>query len=319
MLTKILLISLFFVSSLVSKEISVLSAGNMSSPNPYGLTSTEKHILRNKNKLDNFDTNVKGVKSSVGMVAERIDGLESVVEGNSKRLHKVSYSLNGLSKIIDLNTKRNSKKDLDVKNLMDNIKVIVDQLLEEQAMIIQNQEKIKKAQSGLTKLANKINMEYISQSELKSNMSQFVTQKQFDKLLTLIDKKPIIKKTAKKKYKSKKQKIEEARVYFKKKFFDKAIPLFEELVEANYRPAESNYMLGEMWYVRKKYKKAIEYFKTSGMLYDKGWWMPNLLLHSAVSFEKIDDIDNAALFYSSLIDIYPKSKQAKQTKKNISQ
>jgi hypothetical protein len=37
----------------------------------------------------------------------------------------------------------------------------------------------------------------------------------------------------------------------------------------------------------------------------------NLLLNSAISFEKIGDIDNEASFYSSVIDVYPETKQAK--------
>ena len=68
---------------------------------------------------------------------------------------------------------------------------------------------------------------------------------------------------------------------------------------------------------KKDYDKAISYFKTSAMLYDKGWWMPKLLLHSAMSFEQKNDIDNAANFYNTLINIYPDSKEAGIAKKNL--
>ncbi len=105
--------------------------------------------------------------------------------------------------------------------------------------------------------------------------------------------------------------LDEAIALFKKDYFTKAIPMFEQLVASNYKPATSNFYLGEIWYYRKKYDDAISYFKTSAMLYDKASYMPKLLLHSAISFEKIKDFNNAATFYNSLIDIYPNSKESK--------
>lgn len=73
-----------------------------------------------------------------------------------------------------------------------------------------------------------------------------------------------------------------------------------------------------MWYYRDKYEKAINYFKKSAVLYDKASWMPKLLLHSAISFEKVKDFDNATKFYGTLIDVYPSSEEAKIATKNIS-
>merc|ERR1711879_943659 len=113
----------------------------------------------------------------------------------------------------------------------------------------------------------------------------------------------------------KKAMINEAIRLFKKDYFTKAIPIFEELISVNYMPATSNYYLGEIWYYRKKYDDAIRHFKTSAMLHDKASYMPKLLLHSAISFEKTKDFSNAANFYSSLIDIYPDSKEAKTATK----
>jgi TolA-binding protein len=94
--------------------------------------------------------------------------------------------------------------------------------------------------------------------------------------------------------------------------------MFEYLVENRYKPAESNYILGQMWFVRKDYEKVIGYFKTSALLYDKGYWMPQLLLNSAISFQSTKDIDNASKFYNTLIQAYPDSKEAAEAKKLIS-
>jgi TolA-binding protein len=112
--------------------------------------------------------------------------------------------------------------------------------------------------------------------------------------------------------------MDEAISLFKKDYFTKAIPMFEELIALNFKPAANNYYLGEIWYYRDKYNDAISHFKTSAMLYDKADYMPKLLLHSAISFEKVKDFANAANFYSSLIDIYPDSKEAKTAVKNLS-
>eukprot|EP01156_Anaeramoeba_ignava_P003501 Anaeramoba_ignava/a222902_30.p2 GENE.a222902_30~~a222902_30.p2 ORF type:complete len:159 (+),score=0.43 a222902_30:2-478(+) len=155
-------------------------------------------------------------------------------------------------------------------------------------------------------------------------MNQFITRAEFEAFKKSLGIQTSGKSTAKSKSKkvlSQKDNgeiLDEAIALFKKDYFTKAIPMFEHLVAENYKPATSNFYLGEMWYYRKKYDDAISYFKTSAMLYDKASYMPKLLLHSAISFEKIKDFSNAANFYNSLIDIYPDSKEAKVAVKNLS-
>jgi TolA-binding protein len=109
----------------------------------------------------------------------------------------------------------------------------------------------------------------------------------------------------------------EVRILFKKDHFTKVLPLLEQLVEKNYRPAECNYYIGEIKYYRKKYEDALYYFKTSMMLYDKAKYLPKLLLHSAISFERIGDMTNADNFYTTLIEVYPDTKEAKEASKKI--
>jgi TolA-binding protein len=41
-------------------------------------------------------------------------------------------------------------------------------------------------------------------------------------------------------------------------------------------------------------------------------------LHSAISFENIKDLENAASFYSTLINVYPNSTEAQTANKNLS-
>ncbi|WP_228150650.1 tetratricopeptide repeat protein [Malaciobacter canalis] len=306
-----------------ANEVSVFGAGDLNSNEPYGLNSTEKYILKNKNELGKIDTKFKGVKTTLETVSERIDGLESIYEGDSQKLNKTVITLNKIVKQIEEIQNTTSKNKTDIENL----KNVTNQLLTMQEEISsenrKNLDTLKEAIDKLSKQLIKINKEYVSFSEMKKNMKQFVTVEEFNAFKETLGKKTSVKtksttKTKKLSYAQKEEMLNEAKELFKKDYFTKAIPIFEELVELNFKPAESNYYLGEMWYYRDKFEKAIDYFKKSAVLYDKASWMPRLLLHSAISFENIKDYKNATKFYSTLIDVYPSSKEAKIATKNIS-
>lgn len=324
MYKKLLLSTIIFASIINAGEVSVFGAGNLESANPYGLTNTEKYILKNKKELGSIDTKVKSVKTNLELINERIDGIESLYEGDSQKLNQTVLKLNEFLKDFEVNRNNVQKNSEDIQN----IKTVVDQFIqlnqENQQQQKENIEILKKALDDLTVLVNDINKKYVSDKELKSNMSQFLTQKDFEifrkdlvkDLSNLAAKKVTSSKKINEK-KSKKEIFNEAKEMFKNNHLTKSIPMWEYLIEVKYKPAESNYHLGEIWYFKKEYDKAISYFKTSAMLYDKGWWMPKLLLHSAISFEKKNDIDNAANFYNTLINMYPDSKEAAIAKENI--
>ncbi len=331
-----LIFFLFFINIVVlADEVSVFGAGDLESSDPYGLTSSEKVILKNKkslkkfdnkvkkfdNKVDNIKLNVDSVRSNIDLLSERIDGIESIVDGDSRKLNKTVLKLNKILKNVELQIEKseeieksslaNSDNILKQANDIRDIKELQSIFEEHSKIQNENIKLLQKSVENLTVLLNNINKDY-------------VTKKQFDELVVFINKQNVknskknIKKEEKKFKKTNKELIEEARKLFKNDYFDKAIPIFEYLVSKNYRPAESNFYLGEIWFYRKKYKDAIHCFKTSMMLYDKAKYIPRLLLHSAVSFEKINDLDNAANFYGTLIDAYPDTKEAQEAQKNLS-
>ncbi len=312
---KRLLFTTLLISSTIAgaAEVSAFGAGDLNSKNPYGLTSTEKNILKNKKTLGNIDSKVKDVKLTLESINERIDGLESIYEGDSQKLNSSSLKLNELIKKVEENSTLTEKHSADIEQIL--------LMQEEIAKSIAN---LKKAVGKLSTTVNSINRTYISEKEFKSNMNQFITRAELEALKKNLEQRTSNKTTAKTNVKKissstdKKSMMDEAIRLFKKDYFTKAIPMFEELIAANYKPAENNFYLGEIWYYRKKYDDAIRHFKTSAMLYDKASYMPKLLLHSAISFEKTKDFSNAANFYSSLIDIYPDSKEAKIATKNLS-
>jgi len=311
-------ISILIASTLTAaSEVSVFGAGNLNSKKPYGLTSTEKYILKNKKELGSIDTKVKSVKTTIESLNERIDGLESIYEGDSQKLNSTTIEL---SKVISNLETTTNQTDLNQQSI-EGLKNFANQLLLDQEEISaankSNLDSLKEAIESLTKLVNEINTSYVSSSEFKKNMNQFVTTEEFESKLSKKTTKKATKKTNFKD-KSKKDLMVEARLLFKKDYFTKAIPILRYLLKVNYRPAESNYLLGEISYYRKNYKDAISYFKTSAILYDKAKYMPKLLLHSAISFEKTNDLSNATSFYNTIIDVYPASNEASTALKNLS-
>jgi TolA-binding protein len=337
-LFKILIFIFIVFSSLNAGEISVFGAGDLSSSKPYGLDNKEKEILKTKKEINKVDSDVKSVKSDVSYINERIEGLESIYEGDSKKLHETVLKVNEAIENININTKEilKLKKLIQELKLADkNIKNVLNQLLAMQEQNAkENLANLTNLKLAIDKLSNNlttVNNNYISKTELKRNMSQFVTKEEFDDFKRAIakDLKNIMKVVKKAKAqkskmsakippkKSKAELLKIARKYFKQDLFAKAKPIFTQLAKKNYRPAECNFYLGEINYYRKQYKTAIKHFKKSALLYDKSKYMPKLLLHSAISFEKLGDIENASVFYNTLLDNFPNSKEAKEVKKNL--
>jgi TolA-binding protein len=308
-------ISLVFVSATLA-ETSMFGAGNLNDSSPYGLTKTEEVIVKNKKIVIKNEKILKKTNTQVQDLNERVDGIESLLDGESLKLNKVFISLNKNIDNLKLHTQntsstieQNSEKITTIEDL---ITLDMDKL---QSQINQNNKNIKTIQKSFDKivvLVNEIN-------------SKYVTKKEFNQLLALLDKQEVkskaisipVKKNTSVKKKSNKERLAEAKILFKKDNFTKAIIIFEDLISKNYRPAENNFYVGEIKYYRKKYKDALHYFKNSMTLYDKATYLPKLLLHSAISFEKLGDNDNAQNFYNTIVDIYPESNEAKEASKKI--
>jgi len=104
---------------------------------------------------------------------------------------------------------------------------------------------------------------------------------------------------------------------FVKQRYDEAEKRFKITDTKGYKPAASNYYLGEIAYYTKKYEDAIFYYKKSVSLYDQASYIDVLLLHTAISLEKTGDKFQAKTFYQNIIDNYPDKKSAKIAKKRL--
>jgi len=104
---------------------------------------------------------------------------------------------------------------------------------------------------------------------------------------------------------------------FVKKRYSEAKKRFAITDIKGYKPAASNYYLGEIAYYTKKYEDAIFHFKKSAGLYDQASYIDVLLLHTAISLEKSGDKAQARAFYENIIENYQGKKSARIAKEKL--
>ena len=104
---------------------------------------------------------------------------------------------------------------------------------------------------------------------------------------------------------------------FGRKSYQAAKEKFEATLAQNYKPAASNYYLGEIAYYTNDYNAAIAHFKKSASLYDKASYMPVLYLHTGIALARIGEKDQARSFFQFVVDHYPDTKSAEIARKNL--
>ncbi len=271
-------------------EPSAFGAGNLDSPNPYGLSSEEKHILKNKQAIEALQKRLLKQQQIVQENRERIDGLQSIIEGLGSKIQRYDKALETVDELNESVERLNEKIDAVAK---------ADQ---------ENFDQIRKVLQELGSLIDSINEKYVDKARFEKLESAFL---QFKNAYESYTKKSDLSG------KSNAKIYAEAKKLFRKKAYGDAKIRFEHLVKHKYKPATSSYYLGEIAYDEGRYKDAIAYYKKSASLYDKSSFMPTLLLHTAISFERLGNKKEAKKFYESLIDLYPKSKAAAIAKKHL--
>jgi TolA-binding protein len=294
--------------SLQAKEISVFGAGDIESSSPYGLTKSEKVILKNTNKIKSLTSKINNLEQNNENLNQKIDGIASVYENDSNSLNKAKQNLNELNNQLLTNTNTSNTLQEQILINSQNITKLDKKINDFILLQKKNNKSLFKSMKKLTYSVNKINKNYVSKV-------------QFDELVGFVNnpgKKPL-RSTIKKKTvsKSNKNTMKEAMVLFNKNYVTKSIPLFERLIKNKYKPAENSFYLGEVYFIKRKYKDAIHYYKKSMILNDQALYIPKLLLHSAMSFENTNDKENAINFYSTLVDAYPETKEAKVASKKL--
>jgi TolA-binding protein len=154
-------------------------------------------------------------------------------------------------------------------------------------------------------MIDKINADYVSKDELSrilkgSKQTASVSKKRTKKVS---ESDTLLQTPASKLY------SEGVRLFVKKRYTE-AEKRFMITAKKGYKPAASNYYLGEIAYYTKQYSDAIFYYKKSAGLYDKASYMDVLLLHTAVSLEKTGKKQQAKVFYENVVESYPGRKAA---------
>ncbi|BCX78954.1 tol-pal system YbgF family protein [Campylobacter sp. 19-13652] len=268
MLKKAILLAGAMTLALNSAETSVFEAGNLENANPYGLTDSEKAVLKNRR-------NVQNVESNLSVLTEQVQGLSSIVEGLSARMQKIEQRLNELEARVNGDTDSTTLSLTSIKEYSEETRRLQEK----------NFDKINKALNKLGALIDKGGAKAQSASNQEASSADKFKGKNKADLLSQA--KDMLSKDSK-----------------------GAIERLEYLISQNYKPAMSNFYLGESYYFSKSYQSAIKYYQKSIELYDKADYIPKLLYHTAISFDKIGDTASANKFYKALKVGYPDSKEA---------
>ena len=261
--------------------------------------ATKKDIKSLKDGLQNNSNKVISIENKLNELSSSFDGLSSLYAGQSK----------GLKEVIDANevlTNNAESLSKDVSSLKDK----VDENTNGIESLNKGMGEIKDSISQIQEMLSSI-IKNVNDSKKSKNLENALDNNKDDKKVDdkpspqfdeNINKDDFFKETR--------------RLVYAKKFND-AISRYTWLIKMNYKVAESNYMLGNIYYETNKYKDAVYHYKESAVLDDKAKYMPRLLLNSANSFRVLGDSSNAKKFYNSLLSLFPDTSEASDAKKQL--
>jgi TolA-binding protein len=270
-------------------EPSAFGAGDLNSPNPYGLTHEEKLILENKKELQTVIQKSNMQSAKVETVTERLDGMQGILEGLGQRSNEQSMILQKLQ---------------DKLSVDGNGSVNLDDLGKQVNANTENIAQFKTLLEELSHAVDEINTNYVSKEQFSALIKQ---------LKVSVPDRPASSA------KMSNHEIEkEANRLFAQKKYDDAQSYFEQMVQKKYKVSDAYFMIGETQFERKKYKEAVLSYKESASRNEKGLYMPTLLLHSGISMEKTGDTATAKAFYQATISKYSGSGASKEAQERLS-
>jgi len=293
---------------LSAAEPSVFGAGNLDSENPYGLTETEKHIVKNRNTLDTIKSSSRLQENKVVSIEEKIDGLQTIIEGIGQKNHKSSMAIRNLeNQMLQRNELYTQDKEVLEKSITE--------IREITAANSENTIKLKVVLTEFSQLIDTINSNYVSKREYNALVKDVNSFKTLIASELKAVNRSIVSSTGTSM--SNPDLANRAHKRYKKGEYSRAIEDYELLIKNQYKPARAHYMIAESYYYLKNYSQALAFFKESASRYDKADYMPTLMLHSAVSMKKLGDNENARAFLSAVISEYPESSQATSAQKEL--
>ncbi|UFS63328.1 tetratricopeptide repeat protein [Sulfurimonas sp. HSL-3221] len=283
---------------LQASEPSVFGAGNLDSDSPYGLTESEKKIVENRQNLKNTKRKSQENSAQLQSLRERIDGLQTIIEGLAEKTQENKLKVTELTSGEDIGAQRDAR-----------IAALEEAVRADEANIAS----LKTLLESMATQVDAINANYVSKDEFNALVGEInAFKRDLGKTLKSVSAPAA---GASLESKSSKELAAEAKASYNKLFFKDAIPMYEELIRRNYKPAYAHFMIGEMWHYRKEWSKALSYFKESAARSSKTSFMPTLMLHSAECMMHTGDSANAKKFLRSLIAKYPASGEAAEAER----
>ena len=300
---RLALLTLLSATLLSAAEPSAFGAGNLDSPNPYGLTESEKHILKNKELLKDVEQESRSTASQVDSLRERMDGLQSIVEGLNEKSYANKLAVEALKQNFDYDRDERTQSMQELENIVK----------ANEANVVE----LKKVLESFSGMLDTINGSYVTKEEYNALV------KEVNDFKTLVSKElkqkpaPVASQGSSLDKMSNAEVARDAETFYENQHYSKAIEYYEHLIKKRYKPARANYMIGTMWFKRKDYGKAIAYYKESAKLYSKADYMPELMLNTAISMQATKDIANAKKFYGAVVTQYPNSPEAKTASERL--
>ena len=268
------------------------------------VTVSDKKYFQNNQKVtaSSINDNSSSTKADMSNVSEQYEGMRSVMDSYATKI---------------------AKQDEKMRQLEEENKKLKEYVEENRKIQADNQEKIKVVVGELGTLIDSINKNYVPKDKFDQLANEVRGGKNASKVVapTESTKKDVVKETPAKTISAKDLStkdsatlIKEADDLFEKKSYSEAQTLYSELLHRNYKPAKTNFSLGEVAYNQKAYSTAIEHYKASISASDKAAYTPALLYHTGASFEKLGKTKEAQGFYKALKDGYPNSPEAKKVK-----
>jgi TolA-binding protein len=278
-----------FIPFLLFADVDPFNAGNLNSPNPYGLTPTEKAILKNKKEIKKNENSIDEIKRELKKIKDDLDS----------KLVMYDETLN------------------DLKDKTSSINTLIDEVNNLNNEIIGLKKRIFFIENNISSLENNLSVLNDKYDKLKITIHEIV-KIQNENFKYLTDSIQNLLEQIKNQNLSPKKAFNKAReLYFSNKL-NKAKQLFLIALNNNYLPATSSYYLGEIAYKERNYKEALAYYKKSITLYPKKTsFTAKLLYHTGISFEKLGMNKNAKLTFEKLIKDFKNSKYAKLAKKEL--
>jgi len=266
------------------------------------------------------DQSVEALKYKLAQQKERVDGLTRIVEGMARTINELRENRSGgrgsrysdeelirrLGKMVD-NINENYVSKAELKRAIDTLK-------DEYSTEIEVDDRPKQGRPKKHEVLEERDVEehnevpreriYTTKAEdVEVEEEKVVTPRVFDDEHDT--KKPVVLDDEKLQAGGSHafQYATAVRLYNKKQY-NQAKTLFKKLEKAGFKEAPTNYYLGEVAYFTKRYDDAIYYFKKSAKLYPKASYMHTLLLHAAISLEKIGQKREAVKFYQKIVNEY---------------